>query len=204
LQSKLEKMQHDDSKAADTKVFSMLAGARQQPQIMQALKDIYGVDKAEYLYNAYKDPNKFSKQDKALYLQEIAKISSGGKATQAELEHLDPDTYRSRFADLGSKFLNEPTAANLGAFLKRYHSYMLDLRKNAVNTIKDTHQKILDSAPSGLSEEARQKYQKNYIDSLDKNTYGNIASSTGPSLSKEQQQGLAAEITRRKALREQK
>ncbi len=160
LQARQEKLQ-SDKQYSD--VQHQLEQTRGNPSVQQAEKDLYAADKADSLANIYGDPNKLSPAQVQLLASEVGKIAAGGVPTQHELDGLTPDTVNGKLAKIKERFLNEPTAANAGEFVKQYQDYTKALRKDAQKVVNDRYGRILDSNRGRLSDEGYQTLQDQYL-----------------------------------------
>ncbi len=146
-----------------TQTQQMLESARGNPEVSQALKDRYSASKALSLINKG-DPDKMTPQQVSLLVSEVSKIATGGVPTSAEMQALDPHTLASKFAGISQKLMNEPTAANAGAFVKQYKSYLDDLNSNANGVIKNKLGRVIDSRKAMLGPDYHETLKQQYLD----------------------------------------
>jgi hypothetical protein len=166
LEQRQEQHTEDKQNQALQQTKMLLESARGNPEVSQALKDRYAASKALALVNK-DDPNKLSPPMVSLFQQELGKIATGGVPTMGELQALNPGTLREKFAGVVQKFTNEPSSANLGAFLNQYKSYLNDLNNNAQNVIKDKLGRVIDSSQKQLGEDNYNSLKKEYLSTPD-------------------------------------
>lgn len=159
-----KKEQHDTDKQnqALAQIKSSLESARGNPEVSQALKDRYSASKALSLINKY-DPDNLSPQQINLFQSEVAKIATGAVPTIGEMKALNQDTLKSKFAEISQKFLNKPTGANAGEFIKQYKDYLIDLNQNAQNVIKDKFDRVIESSKKQLGDENYNSLKDQYV-----------------------------------------
>jgi hypothetical protein len=144
-----------------------LEGARGNPAIGQAEKDIQNADKANGLANIYGDPNKLSERQVNLLVDEIGKVAQGGSPSIHGLEGLTPDTLRGKMSRTWEKLTNEPTAANLGAFVKEYQDYANELKHQGQKVILDKYGRIIDTYKRQLHPDDAAALDKKYMHRFD-------------------------------------
>lgn len=141
---------------------------RGNPAVQQAEKDLYSTRKIDSLANLYPDPNNLSKTQVSLLANELGKVASGGVPSAAELAALTPDTYKSQFSGVISTFLNKPTAANAGEFIKQYTDYAKALRKDAQTEIKDRYGRIVNTRKKDFRPEFAKSIEDEYVNRFNK------------------------------------
>lgn len=141
----------------------MLESARGNPAAAQAEKDLYSVDKANSLFKLYPDLNKVPDAQVGLITQEIAKIAQGGVPTGHELEALKPNTPESRLQKLFGQVTNQPTSANLGAYLKELQKYTNALKGDAKKVIQDKYGRVIESSKKQLGDDNYKSLQDQYV-----------------------------------------
>lgn len=173
------------------KVSQQLEQMRGNPAVQQAESDLYSAKKANKLIDMYPDPNKMSPQEINLYASEVGKIATGGVPTMHELEAIKPNGLPADFANTMQKFSNEPSAANAGAFLKRYQSYINNITEDAQGTIQDRYGRILDSRKRYIAPEDYADLKGQYLDRFTKGggTPTSALSGSGPHGASVQQNG---------------
>jgi len=159
LQDKLEKK-------ADSDFGKQIASPRyMSPEARQASMDDYFGSKAQELIAPYlKNPDKMTPQQFNTLKMEIAKLAAGGKASQAEMAALDPNTLAGGISKITQMFSNAPANGNYGKFIKQYGDYVNSLRNNAKSSLYKHYKTMLDAAPSTLADSDRQKYMSTYVD----------------------------------------
>lgn len=164
IQQQLQQQKETDKQNAATKsTTALLEGARGQPAVAQAEKDIYAASKANSLANLYGDPNKLSPQQAQLLSAEVAKIASGGQSTQAELDALNPHTMNAGMAKIVQKFTNEPSQANAGAFIKQYQDYANALTQDAQKVITDKYGRVIESVKGQIGPDNYNTLKNQYV-----------------------------------------
>lgn len=144
-----------------------LESARGNPAVGQAEKDIYAADKANDLAKMYGDPNKLTKSQVNLLVQEVGKIASGGSPTMHELEGLAPGTLTGRLSKVFENLTNQPTPANAAAFVKQYQDYTKSLKKEAKKVIEDKYGRILESRKRQLHPDDYKALREQYMSRFD-------------------------------------
>lgn len=156
---------------AQAKVYNALAGQLEStrsssPAVSQAEKDLYASDKIHTLIERSApdgDLNKLGDAQVNTLIMEVAKMASGGQASEAELHALKPDAVPGRFAKLWGQYANEPTAANAGKFIQQYVDYADGLRSDAQEVIKDRYGRMINAKKSQLTPEQVKDLEDNYI-----------------------------------------
>lgn len=149
------------------KTLALLEAARGSAT-SQAEKDLYASQKANTLFNKYKDPNSMTNQETQLYATEIAKMASGGVPSIHELQGLNPNTIPASLSAVAAKYSNDPQPANAGAFMKKYKEYSDGLAKDAQEIIQDKYGRIVESKKDAVGPGNYQKLQDNYINRFTK------------------------------------
>ena len=152
-----------DQERAMLQTGQLLESARGNPAAAQAEKDLYAADKAKSLASLYGDPNKLNPAMTQLLATEVAKIASGGVPTMHELEGLNPQTLKGKFAGVWEKLVNHPTPANAGAFIKQYQDYAGALTKDAQKVIHEKYGRVIESRKSQLSDQDYKALEDKYL-----------------------------------------
>lgn len=142
----------------------LLESARGNPAAAQAEKNLLNAANAKSLINMYGDPNQLSNQQVQLLVGEVGKVAQGGAPAMHELDALSPGALKGRLAGVWSKFSNEPTPANAGAFVKQYSDYVDLLQKDSEKVIEDKYGRVLNSAKRALDPRDYQVLRANYVD----------------------------------------
>lgn len=148
----------------------LLESARGNPAAAQAEKDLYASQKANSLYNMYKDPNQANNSMFQLYATEIAKMASGGVPSIHELQGLNPTTIPSYLATSAEKFSSEPTPANKGAFMTQFKKYSDALASDAQKVIKDKYSRVIEPRRKQLGEDNYNALQDQYVNRFKSST----------------------------------
>lgn len=158
-----EKAATDKQNQALTQTQGLLESARGNPEVQQALKDRYAASKAAALISENYDPNKMTPQQVHLLQSEVSKIATGGVPSVAEMQALNPGTLKQKFAEVSQKLLNQPTAANAGAFIKQYQTYLNDLNKNAQEVIDNKFGRVIEARKNIVGPENYKSLQEQYL-----------------------------------------
>lgn len=163
--TKLAKQQKasDQENKSLTQTQQLLESARGNPAAAQSEKDLYASQKANSLFNMYKDPNQANNSMFQLYATEIAKMASGGVPSIHELQGLNPNTIPGYLSSAAEKFSSTPTPANKGEFMKQFKSYSDALAKDAQKVIQDKYGRVIESRKNQLGPDNYQTLQENYI-----------------------------------------
>jgi hypothetical protein len=162
-QAKVNEARTQKQNQALGQVTTLLESARGNPAARQAESDIYAAQKANSLANLYGDPNNLNPQMVQLLHGEIAKIAQGGSPTMSELQGLDEKTLVSKFGRIYQEFMNNPTKANAGAFVKQYQDYANQVTKDAQKQIHDRYGRIIETNKNRLSEDDYKHLNDNYV-----------------------------------------
>lgn len=158
----------DKSPASAMKnTIQLLEGARGNPAIQQAEKDLYASSKINGLFNKVGDLNKLSPEMANLAVLEVAKMASGASPDDHMLKMLDPGAFQGTLAKAWEKVQNEPSSANAGSFLKQYKDYADSMAGDARQLIKDRYGRIIDSNSDAIGEKNAGILNKNYLQRFD-------------------------------------
>lgn len=165
----------------DTDVGKQLESMRGQAGVIQAEKDLLATNKVNALFKDYPDLDEIPDAQVNVVISEIAKIAQGGVPTGHEMDSLKPNTPESKLTKLWGQLTNEPTSANLGAYLKEFQKYNSSLQKVAQDTITDRYGRILRTNKDKLTPERYKKYESEYINRFQpKEESSSDTTSTGP------------------------
>jgi hypothetical protein len=153
-----------DRALAQTK--TMLESARGNAAVQQAQKDLYSTKKVNSLLNIYPDLDKVPDAQVSLVIGEIAKIAQGGVPPGHEQDSLKPNTPESKLTKLWGQLNNEPTGANLGAYLKEFKKYNDVLANDAQDVIKDKFGRVIESSKKQLGDGNYKSLQEQYMKPL--------------------------------------
>lgn len=121
----------------------MIETARGAKDIQNARETTRLIDNAKSLLAEYPDLNKMPAAQVSLFAQEMAKIAKGGVAGESEVRDIMPHSVASTVMKGLSQIENEPTGAQLSAFLKEYNPYLDTIKKNSQKLITDRTDRIL-------------------------------------------------------------
>lgn len=169
---------------------------RGNQQVQRAAMGVGSGKRALDLISLYPDPNQMPPDKANLLATEIAAMATGGVPTEAGAHNVAADTVASRWAQFVQKVGNEPTGAQLGAFIGQNKAYIQDMLGTNQSIVKDYQKTIYDG------------YKHRIGDSLDKEFHGNHpdmfpGDQAGPQQSQQQapqqqapkQQGVVAAST---------
>lgn len=167
MKEKAEAAQGQKQSQAYNQTVMQLEQMRGSPAAAQAEKDIYAAQKANDLIKVAApngDLNQMSDAQSKLLQMELSKIASGGQASEAELNAIDPATLTGKLSKVWGQLSNSPTPANAGAFLQQYKNYADGLTKDAQNVITDRYGRIINSRKSEFSDDQYNNLQSYYLD----------------------------------------
>lgn len=122
-----------------SKAYSELTNKIEQTKSRGATKNAWEADRlisnAQGLLSEYPDLNQVPQAQVSLFAQELGKIAKGGVAGEQEVKDLITPTYASHLQAELSKLENQPTGANLGAFLAEQKKYLDTLGANSKRVI---------------------------------------------------------------------
>lgn len=96
----------------------------------------------------------------ALGKLEESKIASGGAPSESELKSISDPTMVQGLQKLKSEIFNQPEGMGQAAFLPQHIDYLNNLKNNAINFIKETHQRKIDDFGDYLSKTDHDRLQK--------------------------------------------
>ena len=102
-----------------------VAGARQEPDASQALKDIQSSKKISGIVSQAPggDLNKLNNQQTKLAMMEVVKMAGGSVPTEGELETMTPNGIAQKYGGALQKLTNKSQPANAGEFLQQGIDY---------------------------------------------------------------------------------
>jgi hypothetical protein len=131
--------------------------------VQQAGMDILSARKANAIFRQYPNLDNLPNDMTHVLTSEIAKIAQGGAPTQESMRALDNPTLKAKMAKWIGIVNNEPTSANLGAFLKNYKEYLAGMQKEAEGTITDRYNRIYDVNKKFLTPDEQNQLSKTYL-----------------------------------------
>lgn len=159
-----------DKKNADAsdKTYSEMIGKMETPRgnqsVQQAQNALRNIGNAEELMNMYPDLNKMPSQQVNLLYTELAKIASGGVGSEHGQKSLEANTFKQNFNNFLSKAENEPTGADLGAFLQQNKTYLQGLKSNNQKAVTDYKTKIYNGYKNRLTDDQQKQFKEEYSD----------------------------------------
>jgi hypothetical protein len=114
----------------------VLGGRGAPPTIGSSLASQQAIAKAQSLIAQYPNPDNMPPQMVALLNSEIEKVASGGGGTEAGRQGLDPGTFEERWQQFKQRAGDQPTGAQLGAFIQGNSAYLGDLKKVVDGTVQ--------------------------------------------------------------------
>ena len=142
----------------------MVEGARATPDVKQAYLDKYASEKMNGLIGD--DPNNVSPTMVRLAASEMAKIATGGVPTMDELKHLTPNSIPGTLAETAQVFLNHPTPANQGAFVKQMQDYANHIGGHAKSIINDRVGRVVDLQSKAMGPDHYANFKSKYPDAF--------------------------------------
>jgi hypothetical protein len=155
--------QHRDkeSRTAATKLAGDLQANRGDKGAQMASANVLQADNALKLIAQYPDLDKMPKEQVAQLNSEIAKIATGGVASEHATGEMSSDNLQGRAAKWQSFFSSNPTPAQQGAFIRANMSYLKDLRENSASYLKNRRKTLIQGNKS-ISEDDRADLYKQY------------------------------------------
>lgn len=129
----------------------------------QANVGLLNSDKAMQLINSTPDLNNLNEQQYALLRAEVAKIATGGAATQASQHDLQAQTLESKAAKFWQSVSGEPTGAQLGDFIKQNKDYLQHLNDVNHKYIDDKRENILHDYKGQVQDDTYNDFYKRYL-----------------------------------------
>jgi hypothetical protein len=115
------------------KVYSEMINHIETPRgnsaVQQAQKNLLSAETANGLISQYPDLNAMPPDKVNLLNAEIAKIAQGGVASDHSQRGLEQNTLQSKFAIFMQQVGNQPSGAQLGAFIQQNKDYLDDVTK---------------------------------------------------------------------------
>lgn len=136
-----------------TDMNNKLTNPRGNTAVQQAAVGVASGKKAMDLINQYPDLNKMPSQQVALLAQEISKVASGGVGSEHGQRSLEANTVQSNWAKFTSEIDGEPTGAQLKGFIEQNKTYLGNMIKTNLDTIKDYQRQVYNGYKKRLSPE---------------------------------------------------
>ncbi len=153
---------------AEEKTYTEMVGKIATPgrnrMVQQAQMNLLNVSNAQELIQQYPDLNQMPPQKVALLNAELAKISSGGVASEHGQDALAANTLSERFAKLKSQVGGEPTGAQVGAFIQQNAEYLQGLQKVSQDRVDKYGREIYASYKHRLSPELQNRFETEHAD----------------------------------------
>lgn len=109
-----------------------------------------GADRLLTYAKMYGNRNNLTPPEVSMIAYDLGTIMRGGTATEGGVKSVMPGTLASEFAGLEQKITNNPTGADLGAFVKRMEKGATELRSVADKYSKEQANYLIDSYKSRL------------------------------------------------------
>ena len=132
-----------------------VAGARQEPDASQALKDIQSSKKISGIVSQAPggDLNKLNNQQTKLAMMEVVKMAGGSVPTEGELESMTPDNAAQKLSSTMQKITNKSWPAKAGEFLKQGIDYANEIGAQGSKNIASRSYEIADRMKPFLGED---------------------------------------------------
>ncbi len=155
--------QHRDkeSRTAATKLAGDLQSNRGDKGAQMASANVLQADNALKLISLYPDLNKMPQQQLAQLNSEIAKIATGGVASEHAMGEMSADNLQARAAKWTSFMSSNPTPAQQAGFIKENMKYLQDLRENSASYLKNRRGALIQGNKS-INEDDRADLYKQY------------------------------------------
>jgi hypothetical protein len=150
-QSALKDKKDTKQEQVYTDMNNKLTNPRGNTAVQQAAVGVASGKKAMDLINQYPDLNKMPSQQVALLAQEISKVASGGVGSEHGQRSLEANTVQSNWAKFTSEIDGEPTGAQLKGFIEQNKTYLGNMIKTNLDTIKDYQRQVYNGYKKRLS-----------------------------------------------------
>lgn len=157
LSSKKEDKTTDTQNKTFAKTMGDLTTYRGAKDVGNAAEALRNSDAAMTLINMNPDYNKMSNEQYNLLAAEVAKIATGGAATEAATKDAKAKTVQSQAAHFWSEVSGKPTPAELGAFIKQNKDYLTHLNDVNHKIVTNFKQAKLAGAFDNFSDEQKQE-----------------------------------------------
>jgi hypothetical protein len=127
----------------------------------------YYADRAQGLLSQYPNLNKMPKEQQTAFMSEVMKLAKGGVAGREEMKNVLNPSIVNNLSSMAGKFINQPTPAYAGAYLKQWAPYVSALKQNSQETIGKETNNIIESNRAKLTPDAYDRMQtlhKPYLD----------------------------------------
>ena len=140
----------------------ILGQGRAPADVKQAQKDNLAADKANKLLTG--NLNELGPTQAHLAMDEVAKLATGGVATDAVRSGLDPKTFAEDWATFKNKFAGPDgtvSNANMGPFLQQHKDYLDGMHQITQNLLHKYQRNVYDGYVDGgqISPEHQEKFQ---------------------------------------------
>ncbi len=149
-----------------TEMVNKIETPRGNQKVQQAQKALLSIGNAQELIDMYPDPNKMPAQQVNLLNQELAKVASGGVGSEHGQSSLEANTFNQKWQSFLSKSGNEPTGAELGAFIGENKAYLGGLQKVNERVVNDYRKHIFNSYKNRLAPAHVDQFNAEYPDVL--------------------------------------
>ena len=162
-QQKVDTHSSDKEQAATQKLSAALNTFRGDIAAQQANVGLVNSDKAMALINSSPNLNDLTPQQDSLLRQEVAKIATGGAATEASTKDLQANTLQARAANFWQNVSGNPTGAQLGDFIQKNKDYLQHLNDVNHNYVDTKRQNILNDYKGQISDDKLSDFQQRYV-----------------------------------------
>lgn len=147
-----------------TELVNKINTPRGSQAVQQAQKSLVNIQNAQDLIDLYPDSNKMPEAQVQRLNEELAKIATGGVATEGASKAGDAGTFAQRFAKFQSQVEGHPEGADLGAFIEENKKYLQSLKKSHTKVVSEYQRKIYGGYKHRLSPDQDKDFQGEYPD----------------------------------------
>ena len=137
--------------------------------VQQAQQALRNVQNAQELIDQYPDTNQMPPDKVSLLNAEIAKIASGGVATEHGTKSLEANTLMENVARFQQRVSNKPSGAQLGEFIKQNKNYLDGLYKVNKEFINDYQRKVYSGYKNRIGPDLQHQFETENSDLFDHN-----------------------------------
>lgn len=166
--------------------------------VQRASEGLRNSEMAMQIINANPDYNQISHQDYNLLTSEIAKIATGGAATEASAHDVRAQTIMSKAKEFWQKVKGSPTGAELGDFVQKNKEYLQHLNEVNDRYVNEFHADTYRGYKKSLRPEDQDEFETTHPKVMQHfNQQGKPQSSNNPALGFDPN-AAAAELARRR------
>lgn len=135
---------------------------RGNQSVQRAAMGVGSAKRALDLIAQYPDPNKMPADKFGLLNTEIAAVATGGVPTEGSVHNITADTFQSNYSKFLQKVGNQPTGAQLGAFIGQNKAYLQEMMKTNQGLVQDYQRSIYTGRKSRISPEQDAEFQRDH------------------------------------------